>query len=224
MALSKRCIWYLVLVGVEIYTFVVTLITKGFKFLYDFPIYLVVAGFLYFGYMLIIELAASGENTQGAEKLVNENNSNFMANQFFKFLFCSIIGINFILSFFSNEGSPSIFYIICLYGIYYLLPVACFLEIYFKERERKPNLIRDLIVILIILGLKLLCKFLEEGSFDAILKGILEFILNFVCMISAYIVYDVLVYFKINGSFNGYTIKGLYEMAKENSEKTTEGA
>jgi len=39
-------------------------------------------------------------------------------------------------------------------------------------------------------------------------------------MISAYIVYDVLVYFKINGSFNGYTIKGLYEMAKENSEKT----
>ena len=43
-------------------------------------------------------------------------------------------------------------------------------------------------------------------------------------MIFAYILYDILVYLKINGTFNGYTIKGLYEIAKQNSEKSPEGA
>ena len=224
MALSPRCIWYLVLIGIDIFSFIVILLTFKLKFLFIFQIYLVVASFVYFAYMLIIELAASGQKTESTEQLVNEKNSSFMANHFFKYLFCSIIGIIFISGFFDFTIGNSFFHKLSYYGLVYLLPVACFLEIYFKERERKPNLILDLTIIVIILGLKLLCKFLEQFSFKAIFTGIVELIINFVTMILAYILYDILVYLKINGSFNGYTIKGLYEIAKENSEKTTEGA
>ena len=224
MALSPRCIWYLVLIGIDIFSFIVILLTFKLKFLFIFQIYLVVASFVYFAYMLIIELAASGQKTESTEQLVNEKNSSFMANHFFKYLFCSIIGIIFISGFFDFTIGNSFFHKLSYYGLVYLLPVACFLEIYFKERERKPNLILDLTIIIIILGLKLLCKFLEQFSFKAIFTGIVELIINFVTMILAYILYDILVYLKINGSFNGYTIKGLYEIAKENSEKTTEGA
>ena len=223
MALSPRCIWYLVLIGIDIFSFIVILLTFKLRFLFIFQIYLVVASFVYFAYMLIIELAASGQKTESTEQLVNEKNSSFMANHFFKYLFCSIIGIIFISGFFDFTIGNSIFHKLSYYGLVYLLPVACFLEIYFKERERKPNLILDLTIIIIILGLKLLCKFLDLGI-KAILEGILESIINFVTMIFAYILYDILVYLKINGTFNGYTIKGLYEIAKENSEKTTEGA
>ena len=224
MALSPRCIWYLVLIGIDIFSFIVILLTFKLRFLFIFQIYLVVASFVYFAYMLIIELAASGQKTESTEQLVNEKNSSFMANHFFKYLFCSIIGIIFISGFFDFTIGNSFFHKLSYYGLVYLLPVACFLEIYFKERERKPNLILDLTIIIIILGLKLLCKFLEQFSFKAIFTGIVELIINFVTMILAYILYDILVYLKINGSFNGYTIKGLYEIAKENSEKTTEGA
>ena len=223
MALSPRCIWYWVLIGIDIFSFIVILLTFKLRFLFTFQIYLVVASFVYFAYMLIIELAASGQKTESTEQLVNEKNSSFMANHFFKYLFCSIIGIIFISGFFDFTIGNSFFHKLSYYGLVYLLPVACFLEIYFKERERKPNLILDLTIIIIILGLKLLCKFLDLGI-KAILEGILESIINFVTMIFAYILYDILVYLKINGSFNGYTIKGLYEIAKENSEKTTEGA
>ena len=224
MALSPRCIWYLVLIGIDIFSFIVILLTFKLKFLFIFQIYLVVASFVYFAYMLIIELAASGQKTESTEQLVNEKNSSFMANHFFKYLFCSIIGIIFISGFFDFTIGNSFFHKFTYYGLVYFLPVACFLEIYFKQRERKPNLILDLTIIIIILGLKLLCKFLEQFSFKAIFTGIVELIINFVTMILAYILYDILVYLKINGSFNGYTIKGLYEIAKENSEKTTEGA
>ena len=225
MQYSPRCIWYFVLAGFQVFSFVILLLKNlPLKFLFTFPIYLNLASFIYFGYMLIIELAASGQKTEGAEKLVNEKNSYFIANQFFKFLFCSIIGINILYIFFESIISDGSFFIrIYLIGLTYLLPIACFLEIYFKERERKPNLILDLTIIIIILGLKLLCKFLDLGI-KAILEGILESIINFVTMIFAYILYDILVYLKINGTFNGYTIKGLYEIAKQNSEKSPEGA
>ena len=223
MALSPRCIWYLVLIGIDIFSFIVILLTFKLRFLFIFQIYLAVASFVYFAYMLIIELAASGQKTESTEQLVNEKNSSFMANHFFKYLFCSIIGIIFISGFFDFTIGNSFFHKLSYYGLVYLLPVACFLEIYFKERERKPNLILDLTIIIIILGLKLLCKFLDLGI-KAILEGILESIINFVTMIFAYILYDILVYLKINGTFNGYTIKGLYEIAKQNSEKSPEGA
>lgn len=226
MQYSPRCIWYFVLAGFQVFSFVILLLKNlPLKFLFTFPIYLNLASFIYFGYMLIIELAASGQKTEGAEKLVNEKNSYFIANQFFKFLFCSIIGINILYIFFESIISDGSFFIrIYLIGLTYLLPIACFLEIYFKERERKPNLIIDLVVIIIILGLKLLCLFFQNPSYLFSFKMILEYILNFACMIIAYIIYDVLVYWKINGSFNGYSLKGLLEKAKENAGKTDDGA
>ena len=166
--------------------------------------------------MIITELSSMGEASEKTENLLNEKNSSFMANYFFKFLFITVFGM---VSSNRNFSVPSgLLLSISFYATFFFFPIACLLEIFFKERERKPNLFLDCFIILIILGINLICEIGTYGI-KKIVSEILTFAISFIIMIVAYIFYDVLVYYKINGSLSNYSIMDLYNLAKENSEK-----
>jgi hypothetical protein len=161
--------------------------------------------------MYFLEKVNSGESTEG-QGLITQRNTNFMADNIFRYLFVIVIGNSIYCYVFRIIYRNDIIYVRDLFNIifnwysYTILPIACIIDFCGRKRNRTPNPKYDLIITLIVITILSFIdsKFtliLSLTQFDIFLRSI---ILNTLFMGLTYLLYDYLL-FKMNGG-NSYTL------------------
>ena len=164
----------------------------------------------YWGYMFFLEMSYSGESTAG-QGLINDRNTNFMADTLFRYLFFIIIGnalFSYIFRIYYRVYIPiyanaeMVFKYIMLSYIYWysysILPFACIVDFCCRKRNRTPNPKYDLTITLlfaIIIGLMN-----DNSGINPNYRygQINRVIANIISMGITYLIYDYLL-FKMNG-------------------------
>ena len=171
---------------------------------------LMILALCYWGYMFFLEMSYSGESTAG-EGLINDRNTNFMADTLFRYLFVIIIGnalFSYIFRIYYRVYIPRyanpevVFKYMMLSYIYWysysILPFACIVDFCCRKRNRTPNPKYDLTITLlfaIIIGL------MDDNSginLNYRYGQLNRVIANIISMGITYLIYDYLL-FKING-------------------------
>lgn len=208
--MTIRVIWYLILLGLDTFCLICKIIyeIKSLKnLLLNIYFWTLILGFIYWGYMMLIEMASSGESNKATETLLGNSRTQFMTDTLFKYLFCIVVGIVIINYFFGqsrgNLSFHSIKEIIELYNFIY--PLACIIELFIRERNRSPKPLKDVFFLLIILGI---CLLLDLGTGN-LLSQLKKYILEAVGLILSYFLYDFLVYLKSQGGCSGYKPLGI---------------
>ena len=202
--MTPRVIWYLILFGCDIFTIVCMIIYIDLKvFLLDFNFWVLIGAFFYWGYMMLSEMAQSGESNKATETFLGGERTQFMTDTLFKYIFSIVIGITLIEGLFDLSFKTGFLVLIKLYTNY-LFPAACIAEIFLRSRNRSPAPFKDIIILLIMIGVFFVLNVLNKG-FDFIKDKLVQYICQAIGVIIAYFLYDILVYIKIQGSFAGYT-------------------
>jgi hypothetical protein len=168
--------------------------------------------------MYFLEKVNSGESTEG-QGLISQRNTNFMADNVFRYLFVIVIG-NTIYCYVFRIGmvnknysynTPVFYHLIELIFNWYsytVLPVACIIDFLGRKRNRTPNPKYDLIITLIFIALLsyIDCRssFYISYSNSVIYRFFTSVLLNILFMALSYLLYDYLL-FKMNGG-NSYTL------------------
>ena len=211
--MSCQSNWFLTLTIINIVSIAVHLFALFNRFTaisYSSLILLTIACF-YWCYMYFLEKVNSGESTEG-QGLITQRNTNFMADNIFRYLFVIVIGNSIYCYVFRIIYRNDIIYVRDLFNIifnwysYTILPIACIIDFCGRKRNRTPNPKYDLIITLIVIAILSFIdsKFtliLSPTQFDIFLLSI---ILNTLFMGLAYLLYDYLL-FKMNGG-NSYTL------------------
>ena len=211
--MSCQSNWFLTLTIINIVSIAVHLFALFNRFTaisYSSLILLTIACF-YWCYMYFLEKVNSGESTEG-QGLITQRNTNFMADNIFRYLFVIVIGNSIYCYVFRIIYRSNIIYVRDLFNIifnwysYTILPIACIIDFCGRKRNRTPNPKYDLIITLIVIAILSFIdsKFtliLSPTQFDIFLLSI---ILNTLFMGLTYLLYDYLL-FKMNGG-NSYTL------------------
>lgn len=214
--MSCQSTWFLILTIVNIIAIVVHTITIFNRYIvitYSSILLLIVAC-CYWAYMYFLEKERAGETTEG-QGLITERNTNFMADNIFRYLFVIVIGntiycyvfrIHHIVHFTYNTKLLYYFnQIIFNWYSYTVLPVACIIDFLGRKRNRTPNPKYDLIITLIfIVVLSYIdsnSAFLDIKQIEFLIKSVL---LNSLFMALSYLIYDYIL-FKMNGG-QSYTL------------------
>lgn len=181
--------------------------------LINFELVLLIGGFLYFGYMLIIQLAANGK---GCNECITADRTGFVQVHLAKYVFALSIGclllayiIHWLLwgkrDLYSGIGFLDLAYVNIIF------PICCIVELFITPRDRSPKLTADLISIIILIlvftAIEMLIYWLVGNNslgayFNAFWRAILMRVLF---SILGYFVYDFCLY-KKNGESGGYTL------------------
>lgn len=181
--------------------------------LINFELVLLIGGFLYFGYMLIIQLAANGK---GCNECITADRTGFVQVHLAKYVFALSIGclllayiIHWLLwgkrDLYSGIGFLDLAYVNIIF------PICCIVELFITPRDRSPKLTADLISIIILIlvftAIEMLIYWLVGNNslgayFNAFWRSILMRVLF---SILGYFVYDFCLY-KKNGESGGYTL------------------
>lgn len=180
--------------------------------LINFELVLLIGGFLYFGYMLIIQLAANGK---GCNECITADRTGFVQVHLAKYVFALSIGclllayiINWLL--WGDFKYNGIYFLDFAY-VNIIFPICCIVELFITPRDRSPKLTADLISIIILIlvftAIEMLIYWLVGnnslgGYFNAFWRAILMRVLF---SILGYFVYDFCLY-KKNGESGGYTL------------------
>ena len=180
--------------------------------LINFELVLLIGGFLYFGYMLIIQLAANGK---GCNECITTDRTGFVQVHLAKYVFALSIGclllayiINWLL--WGDFKYNGIYFLDFAY-VNIIFPICCIVELFITPRDRSPKLTADLISIIILIlvftAIEMLIYWLVRnnslgGYFNAFWRAILMRVLF---SILGYFVYDFCLY-KKNGESGGYTL------------------
>ena len=203
--MTPRVIWYLILFGCDIFTIVCMIIYIDLKvFLLDFNFWVLIGAFFYWGYMMLSEMAQSGESNKATETFLGGERTQFMTDTLFKYIFSIVIGITLVNGLFNPTFGNSLFDLIQSLYTNYLFPAACIAEIFLRSRNRSPAPLKDIIILLIMIGVFFVLNVLNKG-FDFIKDKLVQYICQAIGVIIAYFLYDILVYIKIQGTWAGYT-------------------
>ena len=207
--MTPRVIWYLILTICDILVIVEMLLNRLKQSILDFNFYILIGAFLYWAYMMLSEMAASGETNKGTETFLGGERTEFMTDTLFKYVFAIVIGITLVNGIFNfnlfNIKGNIIYFLVVLYSNY-LFPVACIVEIFLRNRNRAPSPLRDIIIILILLAISFLLQFINSNfNFKTFFGRIVEYTCEAIGVLIAYFLYDFLVYIKSHGSWAGYT-------------------
>lgn len=180
--------------------------------LINFELVLLIGGFLYFGYMLIIQLAANGK---GCNECITADRTGFVQVHLAKYVFALSIGclllayiINWLL--WGDFKYNGIYFLDFAY-VNIIFPICCIVELFITPRDRSPKLTADLISIIILIlvftAIEMLIYWLVGNNslgayFNAFWRAILMRVLF---SILGYFVYDFCLY-KKNGESGGYTL------------------
>ena len=215
--MSCQSNWFLTLTIINIVSIAVHLFALFNRFTaisYSSLILLTIACF-YWCYMYFLEKVNSGESTEG-QGLITQRNTNFMADNIFRYLFVIVIGNTIYCYVFRihhntyNYGSDAIkvlSQIIFNCYSYTVLPVACIIDFLGRKRNRTPNPKYDLIITLIFIAL---ISFIDsENKYIYTYYSFLEYfivsvLLNTLFMALSYFIYDYIL-FKMNGG-QSYTL------------------
>ena len=184
--------------------------------LINFELVLLIGGFLYFGYMLIIQLAANGKGCNGC---ITADRTGFVQVHLAKYVFALSIGcllLAYIINWLIGRNGESGFkyggiYFLDFAYVYIVFPICCVVELFVTPRDRSPKLTADLIsiivFILIFTAIEMLLYWLWTSAnlldyFSAFWRAILFRVLFSVL---GYFVYDFCLY-KKNGESGGYTL------------------
>ena len=218
--MSCQSNWFCALTILNIISIIVHLITIfSTTNIYSYSsIVLLIIACCYWAYMYFLEKVNSGESTEG-QGLISQRNTNFMADNVFRYLFVIVIG-NTIYCYVFRIGilkknyqyNSLIFYhlieLIFNWYSYTVLPVACIIDFLGRKRNRTPNPKYDLIITLIFIALLsyIDCRssFYISYSNSVIYRFFTSVILNILFMALSYLLYDYLL-FKMNGG-NSYTL------------------
>ena len=180
--------------------------------LINFELVLLIGGFLYFGYMLIIQLAANGKECNGC---ITADRTGFVQVHLAKYVIALSIGcllLAYIINwlFWGNYKYSGIGFLDFAY-VYIIFPICCIVELFITPRDRSPKLTADLISIIILIliftTIEMLVYWLVRnkslgGYFNDFWRSILFRVLFSVL---GYFVYDFCLY-KKNGESGGYTL------------------
>ena len=180
--------------------------------LINFELVLLIGGFLYFGYMLIIQLAANGK---GCNECITADRTGFVQVHLAKYVIALSIGcllLAYIIHwlFWGSYKYSGIGFLDFAY-VYIIFPICCIVELFITPRDRSPKLTADLISIIILIliftAIEMLVYWLVGnkslgGYFNAFWRAILFRVLFSVL---GYFVYDFCLY-KKNGESGGYTL------------------
>ena len=180
--------------------------------LINFELVLLIGGFLYFGYMLIIQLAANGKGCNGC---ITADRTGFVQVHLAKYVIALSIGclllayiINWLI--WGGYKYSGIGFLDFAY-VYIIFPICCIVELFITPRDRSPKLTADLISIIILIliftAIEMLVYWLVRnkslgGYFNDFWRAILFRVLFSVL---GYFVYDFCLY-KKNGESGGYTL------------------
>ena len=203
--MTPRVIWYLILFGCDIFTIVCMIIYIDLKvFLLDFNFWVLIGAFFYWGYMMLSEMAQSGESNKATETFLGGERTQFMTDTLFKYIFSIVIGITLIEGLFDRSFTKGTFLDLTKLYTNYLFPAACIAEIFLRSRNRSPAPLKDIIILLIMIGVFFVLNVLNKG-FDFIKDKLVQYICQAIGVIIAYFLYDFLVYLKIQGTWAGYS-------------------
>jgi len=214
LKMSCQSNWFLTLTIINIASIIVhlfTLFNRTALMSYSSLILLIIACF-YWCYMYFLEKVNSGESTEG-QGLITQKNTNFMADNIFRYLFVIVIGNSiycyvFRIIYVKNRiiYFDDLLKLIFNWYSYTILPIACIIDFCGRKRNRTPNPKYDLIITLIVIALISIidCRFTSIESLSHNDVFLLSIILNTLFMGLAYLLYDYLL-FKMNGG-NSYTL------------------
>ncbi len=208
--MTPRVIWYLILFGCDILTIVLMILSslKANIFigncLLNINFWVLIGGLIYWGYMMLSEMAESGESNKGTETFLGGQRTQFMTDTLFKYIFSIVIGITLVNGLFNPTFGNSLFDLIQSLYTNYLFPAACIAEIFLRNRNRSPAPLKDIIILLIIFGVSFVLNFVRYSSFKFITENLTLYICQAIGVIIAYFLYDFLVYIKIQGTWAGY--------------------
>ncbi len=213
--MTPRVIWYLILFGCDVLTVVLSII-NGIKYhiftnycLLNINFWVLIGAFFYWGYMMLSEMAESGESNKGTETFLGGERTQFMTDTLFKYIFSIVIGITLVNGLFDTNLGDTLFKVIQNLYTNYLFPAACIAEIFLRNRNRSPAPVKDIIILLIIIGISFLLNFLKQFSFKFLTENLALYICQAIGVIIAYFLYDILVYIKIQGTWAGYAFLSL---------------
>ena len=180
--------------------------------LINFELVLLIGGFLYFGYMLIIQLAANGKECNGC---ITADRTGFVQVHLAKYVIALSIGclllayiINWLI--WGGYKYSGVVFLDFAY-VYIIFPICCIVELFITPRDRSPKLTADLISIIILIliftAIEMLVYWLVRNKslgdyFNDFWRAILFRVLFSVL---GYFVYDFCLY-KKNGESGGYTL------------------
>ena len=215
--MSCQSTWFLTLTIVNIISIAVHTFTlfNSYNVLTYSSILLLIVSCCYWAYMYFLEKERSSETTEG-QGLISERNTNFMADNVFRYLFVIVIG-NTIYCYvfrihnintsykYGNDAINILSQIIFNWYSYTVLPIACIIDFLGRKRNRTPNPKYDLIITLIFIAIisYIDCRsqyFYYQG-FDYFIRSV---ILNSLFMALSYFIYDYIL-FKMNGG-HSYTL------------------
>ncbi len=208
--MTPRVIWYLILFGCDILTIILMILSslKANIFigncLLNINFWVLIGGLIYWGYMMLSEMAESGESNKGTETFLGGQRTQFMTDTLFKYIFSIVIGITLVNGLFNPTFGNSLFDLIQSLYTNYLFPAACIAEIFLRNRNRSPAPLKDIIILLIIFGVSFVLNFVRYSSFKFITENLTLYICQAIGVIIAYFLYDFLVYIKIQGTWAGY--------------------
>ena len=181
--------------------------------LINFELVLLIGGFLYFGYMLIIQLAANGK---GCNECITADRTGFVQVHLAKYVIALSVGcllLAYIINWLIWDGGykyGGVGFLDFAY-VYIIFPICCIVELFITPRDRSPKLTADLISIIILIliftAIEMLVYWLVGNKslgdyFNDFWRAILFRVLFSVL---GYFVYDFCLY-KKNGESGGYTL------------------
>ena len=186
--------------------------------------FVLILGLVLYGTFAVQESSATDDSKN--EKLLEKNGGSCLKNHFTKYFFCLVLSCLFVAYWITwivekikgtqtNPNKNDFFaYLDWLY-IYLCIPGFCILDVFFTKKFRKPNVIIDIIVLMLLLTI--FCSFEfgythrahraknENYSFSNFLTdNMLELILRYVCCILSYFLFDFLVYIRTKESGDYY--------------------
>ncbi len=215
--MSCQSTWFLILTILNIISIVVHTFTLFNSYIVGnySSILLLIAACCYWAYMYFLEKERSSESTEG-QGLITERNTNFMADNVFRYLFVIVIGntiycyvfrIRHTTYYYGNDAIKILSIIIFNWYSFTVLPIACIIDFLGRKRNRTPNPKYDLIITLIFIAL---ISFIDsENKYIYTYYSFLEYfivsvLLNTLFMALSYFIYDYIL-FKMNGG-QSYTL------------------
>lgn len=183
--------------------------------------FVLILGLVLYGTFAVQESSATDDSKN--EKLLEKNGGSCLKNHFTKYFFCLVLSCLFVAYWITwivekikgtqtNPNKNDFFaYLDWLY-IYLCIPGFCILDVFFTKKFRKPNVIIDIIVLMLLLTIFCSCEFGYTNrakdynySFSGFLTdNMLELILRYVCCILSYFLFDFLVYIRTKESGDYY--------------------
>ena len=175
------------------------------------PFFLNLAAFLYTAYMTFLCIKNNGESPILSENLINDRNTNFMKDVYFKYLFS--IAFAFGLSYFIGLVSKKFdiwdfnLYDWVMFYIQMVLPLIIFVDGQKFEHSRNPQVPKDFIVIAIILLIYAvfftICSMIElYHGYNVWAGALANSMATFVYSFLGYLTYDLMLFRKTsNGDY-----------------------